>query len=51
MKYKKMSFSIPAEWDISKCFVKIENGKVVIDHPIDHLIFERCTSTLEEESE
>ena len=46
MKYKKMLFDIPVGWDINKCFVKIENGKIIIDHPVDHAVFERCTSDL-----
>lgn len=45
-KYKKMIFEIPAEWDINKCFTKIENDKIIIDHPVDLTIFERCTSKL-----
>ena len=46
MEYKKMLFDIPVEWDIKKCFVTIKDGNVIIDHPIDHLTFERCTSEL-----
>ena len=46
MKYKKLLFDIPVDWDIAKCFVSIKGGKVIIDHPVDHMIFERCTSDL-----
>lgn len=46
MEYKKILFSIPVGWDINKCFVKIEDNKIIMDHAIDHLIFERCTSPL-----
>ena len=41
-----MIFEIPAEWDINKCFCKIDNGKITIDHPVDHMVFERCVSEL-----
>jgi len=50
MKYKKLSFNIPAEWDIKKCFIKIEDNKIIIDHPVDHMIFERCESEFMEET-
>ena len=51
MEYKKMIFEIPIGWDINHCFVKIENNKVIIDHPVDHMIFERCISELLETDE
>ena len=41
-----MIFEIPAEWDINKCFCKIDNGKIIIDHPVDQMIVERCVSEL-----
>ena len=46
MKYKKILFDIPVGWNINKCFIKIEDGKIIIDHPVDHNVFERCTSPL-----
>lgn len=46
MEYKKIVFEIPAGWDINDCFCKIDNGKITIDHPVDHMIFEGCVSEL-----
>ena len=46
MEYKKIIFEIPVGWNINNCFIKIEKGKIIIDHPVDHMIFERCTSEL-----
>lgn len=51
MRYRKLSFEIPVGWDINHCFVKIKDGKVIMDHPIDHMIYERCTSELQLQDE
>lgn len=48
MEYKKLLFNIPKEWNINDCRVTIKNNKVIIDYQIDHCIFERCTSELED---
>lgn len=46
MEYKKILFNIPVGWDINKCFVKIKDNKIIMDKPVDHCIFNRCTSPL-----
>ena len=50
--YKKLLFDIPKWWNINDCHVTIKDNKVIIDHPInhsiDHCIFERYTSELED---
>ena len=46
MEYKKLLFNIPIGWDINKCFVKIENNRIIMDNPVDIHTFERCISPL-----
>ena len=46
MEYKKILFNIPVGWDINKCFVKIEDNKIIMDNPIDINTFDRCVSPL-----
>ena len=48
VKYKYMLFKVPTEWRLKDCMMTFSKTKdeVVIDHWIDHCIFERCTSEL-----
>ena len=50
LEYVKVCFDAPKGWDLENCFVKVEKGKVIIDHPIDHMVYERCISELKEEA-
>ena len=37
----KYIFEAPDDWDLEKCFIKIERtGEVKIERPVDHMIYE-----------
>ncbi len=33
-------FEVPDDWNLNHCFVKFDKGKLRIDRPVDHCIFE-----------
>lgn len=48
IEYKYYLFKAPRNWNLTGCFINIDKQKrsVVIDNPVDHCTFERCTSEL-----
>ena len=45
---KTYVFNLPDGYDLSKCFVMFDKGKIIVDKPVDHLMFERVTSEIKE---
>ena len=46
MEYKKYLFSAPSDWDIKKCAIKYDNGKMIIERQVSCYISEVCKADL-----